>query len=94
MRLPDHIEKDIKDHAIDTFEASRWTASYWNERRNAREPRFFCGWYWYAKHTANTINGPFKTRSAAIRDAYVRLVLRSNQMIDGDTLKDAPRKLK
>jgi hypothetical protein len=93
MRLPDYVEKNTKERAVETFEASRWTAAYWNERRNASEPRFFCGWYWYTKQDTNIINGPFKTRSAAIRDAYVRIVLRSNQMIDGETLVGSPRKV-
>jgi hypothetical protein len=93
MKLGRGIENQVTDIGVETFEASRVTTVWWNRHRSTREPRFFCGWYWYTKKDTTTINGPFKTRSAAIRDAYVRGVMRANQMIDGETLAASPRKL-
>ncbi len=50
----------------------RATSKWWNERRRADDTAAFCGWFWVnGKKEA----GPFKTRSAALRDAYYVFVL-------------------
>lgn len=50
----------------------REIATFWNKRKHGDDIRTFTGWYWVGRHRSN---GPFKTRSAAIRDAYYNLVL-------------------
>lgn len=80
MRLPDAILEAVKSARVDVFEANRGTTQWWNERRSRDEPRYFAGWYWVRKDRRNKVDseqyGPFKTQSAAIRDAFVKLQLR------------------
>lgn len=52
----------------------RETAKWWNAKRGEGEPMAFTGWYWVVGRQEA---GPFKTRSAAIRDAYYARCLRS-----------------
>lgn len=51
----------------------RHVAKWWNARRKAAECATFTGWYWFKGRTDEA--GPFKTKSAAIRDAYYTCVL-------------------
>lgn len=92
VRLPDTIIEELRKHKVEVFEASRITTSFWNERRGPKDPRFYGGWYWYTKSNTQTINGPFKTLSAAYRDAFVRVVLRSNAIIEEETVISAPKR--
>jgi hypothetical protein len=92
MRLSTMVLRRLEDHSVETFHATRETTRFWNEHRSAREPRFFCGWYWYSRHDTHMIHGPFKTWSAACRDAYIKMVLRSNSLIDHNTLIDSPKR--
>jgi hypothetical protein len=94
MRLSKIVLSDLTKIRVEVFEASRITTKFWNDRRGPKEPRFFCGWYWYTQRDPNAINGPFKTVSAAHRDAYVRLVMRVNTMIDAGNVSSAPMKAK
>lgn len=50
----------------------RETSKWWNQRRRQDDTPIFCGWYWIKGQEEA---GPFKTRSAALRDAYYRFVL-------------------
>lgn len=50
----------------------RATAKWWNSRKKPSDTATFTGFYWIKD---NEEAGPFKTRSAAIRDAYYRFVL-------------------
>lgn len=50
----------------------RDTAKWWNTRKRPDDTAIFCGWYW---SRGGDEAGPFRTRSAAIRDAYYRFVL-------------------
>lgn len=44
----------------------------WNQQRNAKQPVMFAGWYWLnGKYDA----GPFKSKSAAIRDGWYRMII-------------------
>lgn len=52
-------------------EAARW----WNKRKRPGESAMFKGWYWTCGPREA---GPFPNRSAAIRDAYYRIVLRAD----------------
>lgn len=94
MRLSKNILDKLDKEKIDVFEARRDVTEFWNQRRGTTEPRFFCGWYWYTKRNPNDLNGPFKTNSAALRDAYVRVSLKLNSMIDAGSLQMIDRKQK
>lgn len=52
---------------------NRETTKWWNARRRPDDTATFCGWYWVR---GDEEAGPFRTRSAAVRDAYYRFVLR------------------
>lgn len=49
------------------------TAKWWNARRQADDTVQFCGWYWVRGREEM---GPFRSRSACIRDIYYRFVLK------------------
>jgi hypothetical protein len=80
MRLSMRIISAVETARVEIFEANRGTTQWWNERRARDEPRYFAGWYWVRKDKRNRVDseqyGPFKTQSAAIRDAFVKLQLR------------------
>lgn len=70
---------------------------YWNARKRPGECAVVAGWYWTLGPREG---GPFPNRSAAIRDAYYRVVLRADlpgandAAVRGDrgpTQKAAPR---
>jgi hypothetical protein len=48
----------------------------WNEHRREGEMRLFTGWSWTARH-GNEHQQGLKTHSAAVRDAYYRMVLKA-----------------
>lgn len=77
MRLPKVVYENVKERGVEVFFADRWTCKWWNERRNSGELRFYGGWYWWVRGEtglAETMeNGPFKTESAAYRDAAEKL---------------------
>ena len=73
MALSNAVIAEIDERAVTFLYLDRATAKYWNERRGEGEPTVFCGWYW-AK--GGTEAGPFKTRQAAMRDAWYHLVQR------------------
>lgn len=49
-------------------EVSKW----WNANRSPEDTVVFCGWFWLR---GSQESGPFRTRSAALRDAYYQHVL-------------------
>lgn len=76
MQLKTEIIQAVHARRIQVTEASRWMVNWWNERRDPSvEPRFFCGWYWWREDEPDELQGPFRSMSAAYRDAYVRLQL-------------------
>lgn len=77
MRLPDSVYDAVDQAGVQISYANAWMTSYWNRRRDKRlEPRFYCGWYWWRPTDPEDMQGPFRSRSAAYRDAYQRLQLR------------------
>lgn len=58
---------------VQIVRVDRETTKWWNQRRRPEDTVIFCGWYWVRGREEA---GPFGTRSAAIRDAYYRFVLR------------------
>lgn len=65
----------------------REAAKWWNMRRKSDDTPVFCGWYWVRGHEEA---GPFGTRSAAIRDAYYRFVLKREVPAVGHRLAYPP----
>lgn len=54
----------------------RSTSKWWNQRRQVDDTAVFCGWYWIKGREEA---GPYRSRSAAYRDAYYRFVLEREQ---------------
>lgn len=80
MRLPDAIIDSVKKAGIEVYFADRYTTKVWNNIKLRGEPMRYGGWYWVRKHKNRVIevdeDGPFRSESAAMRDAYVKLQLR------------------
>jgi hypothetical protein len=78
--LPHSVTGAVDQKKVRVYFADRGMTKHWNERRGT-EPRYFGGWYWYIENEQGRAetqeNGPFKTKSAAQRDAYVKLQLRA-----------------
>lgn len=80
MRLPGKIVETVEKEGISVYYAGRHTTKVWNSLRLRDEPLRYGGWYWVRKKRGRIVetdeDGPFRTESAAIRDAYVKLQLR------------------
>lgn len=81
MRLPNSILYTVQKAGVEVFYADRHTTRVWNGLRMRGEPLRYGGWYWMRKQkgriTETDEDGPFRSESAAIRDAYVKLQLRA-----------------
>lgn len=79
MRLPDGVIAACKKAGIRVHYANRAHIRYLNELRIADEPGNYGGWYWHrevaGKVTDTDTSGPFRSESAALRDAFMRLQL-------------------
>lgn len=80
MRLPGRITQSVKKAGVEIFYAGRHTTKVWNSLRLEGEPMRYGGWYWMRKARGRIVatdeDGPFKSESAAIRDAYLKLQIR------------------
>lgn len=80
MRLPGQIIQSVKKAGVEIFFAGRHTTKVWNSLRLEGEPMRYGGWYWVRKARGRIVatdeDGPFKSESAAIRDAYLKLQIR------------------
>jgi hypothetical protein len=83
VRLPDSLIEAVKMAGVQVYFANRHTTKVWNGFRLKHEPLRYGGWYWMrtqrGKVTDADEDGPFRTESAAIRDAFVKLQLRARQ---------------
>lgn len=81
VRLPDSFIQTVKKAGVKVYFASRNTTKVWNQSRLSDEPLRYGGWYWMrvqrGRVTETDEDGPFRTESAAIRDAFVKLQLRT-----------------
>lgn len=81
MRLPDAVLDAVHKEGIEVYFAGRHTTRVWNGLRLQGEPLRYGGWYWMRKQkgriTETDEDGPFRSESAAIRDAFVKLQLRT-----------------
>lgn len=70
MWLPDSVLSDVRALDARIFYLSYSACRRWAEHRDKGEPLVFSGWYWsLGKREA----GPFKSQSAAWRDAWYQL---------------------
>ena len=71
----------VKKAGVEVYFANRTTTKVWNLSRHKGEPLRYGGWYWMRTRKGHVIatdeDGPFRSESAAIRDAFVKLQLRS-----------------
>lgn len=74
----------VKKAGVEVYYADRSITKVWNSssaRDKKTEPLRYGGWYWMRSKKGRVIatdeDGPFKSQSAAIRDAYVKLQLRT-----------------
>jgi len=69
------LKKDVIEDTLGEVKVQyldRTIANWWNNKKSSEDLRLFCGWYWLR---GSEERGPFRTRSAALRDAYYRFVL-------------------
>lgn len=80
MRLTDAVIDALRKAGVEVYFADRTVTKVWNEYREDGNPVQFGGWYWYQSKNGKVIStdeeGPFRSKSAAMRDAYVKLQLR------------------
>lgn len=81
MRLPTSYIDQVKKAGVKVYFATRTTTKIWNGTRLKGEPLRYGGWYWIRTSKGRVVqtdeDGPFRSESAAIRDAYVKLQLRT-----------------
>jgi hypothetical protein len=80
MRLPDTVIAAVKKAGVSIYYADRRVTKKWNSLRISGETLRYGGWYWYRSQKGTVVamdeDGPFRSESAAIRDALVKLQLR------------------
>lgn len=80
MRLPTSYIDQVKKSGVKIYFATRTTTKVWNGVRLKGEPIRYGGWYWVRTSKGRVVqtdeDGPFRSESAAIRDAFVKLQLR------------------
>lgn len=83
MKLPLVVSEAVRQAGVEVYFADRSVTSVWNKDRDEGEPIYYGGWYWHRSHRGRVIqtdeDGPFKSESAAIRDAYIKLQLRAHR---------------
>jgi hypothetical protein len=73
MWLP-NLVVDAVEREVRIAYVAREVASYWNQRRDREDKDDVCvftGWYWL---NGTKQGGPFRSRSAAYRDAWFQVV--------------------
>jgi len=80
VKLAHKFTDAAKKAGVTVYFADRKMTKIWNELRTTEEPLVYGGWYWIRKQKGRVTDvdedGPFKSESAAIRDALVKLQLR------------------
>lgn len=85
MRLSNTLIDTVKKSGVKVFFANRRTTNVWNSTRLVGEPLRYGGWYWMRSQRGKVVamdeDGPFRSQSAAIRDAFVKLQLRGTKAL-------------
>lgn len=71
MWLPDRLLTDAREGGVRVFHVSYAATRVWAAERPKGEPLVFSGWYW-ARGREEC--GPFRSQSAAWRDAWYRAI--------------------
>ncbi len=83
MRLSNLLIEAVKKAGVKVYFANRRTTTVWNSTRITGEPLRYGGWYWMRSQRGKVVamdeDGPFRSQSAAIRDAFVKLQLRGTK---------------
>lgn len=79
-RLSNRVLEDVSDHEVDVYFADQSIVSLWNRLRDRGEVPFLTGWYW---QRGAREGGPFRSKAAATRDAYYRIVLNTDPPATG-----------
>ena len=78
--MPTSYIESVRKAGVKVFFAARSTTKVWNGTRTKGEPLRYGGWYWIRTQKGRVVevdeDGPFRSESAAIRDAFVKLQLR------------------
>jgi hypothetical protein len=71
------IKAELQKHRVEVFFVSRHVTKWWNARRQdpKTEIALLGGYYWCF---GNEEVGPFRSPSAALRDAYYRRILKQS----------------
>jgi hypothetical protein len=87
--ISDEVFGKTRDRGIEVFYVPRAATKWWNARRKDRknEIALLGGWYWTLGREEH---GPFRSQSAAWRDAFYRRVLKhAPPMMDAKEVKIA-----
>jgi len=80
VRLPNNLIATVKKAGVKIYFADRRITKIWNQERDQEDLMVYGGWYWQRHKKGRVVqvdeDGPFRTESAAIRDAYIKLQLR------------------
>ena len=80
MQLPLYVKHAAKAAGVQVWFANRVITKLWNSERGD-QPITFGGWYWHQKKGRRVVStddeGPFRSESAAWRDAWKKLQLRT-----------------
>ena len=80
VKLSSSVTKAVTKAGVEVYFADRRLTKIWNMDRVEGEPIFYGGWYWIRSQKGKVVeadeDGPFKSESAAIRDAFKKLQLR------------------
>jgi hypothetical protein len=80
VRLATNFIESVRKAGVKVYFATRTTTKVWNGHRISGEPLRYGGWYWVRTQRGRVTevdeDGPFRSESSAIRDAYVKLQLR------------------
>lgn len=89
MWLPRSVINDVHETVDEVFYVNYQTTKVFNESRTPGVPLVFSGWYW-AKGPRE--GGPFKSQSAAYRDAWYRLCSRTKMPLVHETARGEIRR--
>lgn len=85
MRLASNFIQQVRKAGVKVYFASRTTTKVWNGTRLGGEPLRYGGWYWVRTSKGRVVqvdeDGPFRSESAAIRDAFVKLQLSGSKLV-------------
>lgn len=80
MRLPKSVIIKLEKSGVKAYFANREITKTWNSERYTGEPIHYGGWYWHRTVKGRVVDsdeeGPFKSESAALRDAWRKLQIR------------------